>query len=202
MAGIGLPDYVKHNNDTSYPIVLGNDVEGGARTVADLTALYALSSIPNKLKKYVTRVYVQSNSTTYLLTDDTNIGSSAGWTAQSVPANYGYGSMSVTFDGQGSVLTTGEYGRVYVPYSGTITSWQIDTAPGVSAGSLVVDLYRSGSSIIGTGNKPTLSTATTNSASVSGWTSTAITAGDNFTFYISSVTGITAASVVFFITKS
>lgn len=202
MAGIGLPDYVKHNNYTSYPIVLGNDVEGGPRTVADLTALYALSTIPSKLKEYVTRVYVQSNGKTYLLTDDTNIGSSAGWTDQSVSGNVLYGSMAVTLDGQGSVLTTGEYGRVYVPYAGTITSWQIDTAPGVSAGSLVVDLYRSGSTIIGAGNKPTLSSATTNSAAVSGWTSVAITAGDNFTFYISSVTGITAASVVFYITKS
>lgn len=200
MAGIGLPNYVKHNNDTSYPIVLGDDVEGGARTVADLTALYALSSIPSKLKNYVTRVYVQSDSNTYLLTDDTNIGNSAGWTLQSVSNNVLLGGITLTIDGQGTVPVTGAVGGVYVPYSGSITSWSIHSLS--ASGSIVVDLLRSGSSIIGTGNKPTLSSASSNSASVSGWTSITVTAGDYFTFNIDSVSTLTGAIIIFNIQKS
>jgi hypothetical protein len=72
------PDLYSHNNP-DLAFVDSNSVRGGNRTVADLTALYALSSKSDQLKQYVTRVFVQSNSKWYTLIDINNIGSSLGW---------------------------------------------------------------------------------------------------------------------------
>lgn len=72
------PDLYSHNNP-DLAFVDSNSVRGGNRTVADLTALYALSSKSDQLKQYVTRVFVQSNSKWYTLIDINNIGNSLGW---------------------------------------------------------------------------------------------------------------------------
>lgn len=100
-------------------------------------------------------------------------------------ANFG-----ATWDGQGAVIGTGAWQEIIVPYAGTITDWVIDSytpATGVVvSGSIIIELYRSGASIIGAGNKPTLSSASTNSAAVAGWTSTAVAAGDKLYAYVSS----------------
>lgn len=79
---IKRPDIYEHNNPV-LAIVDSDFLKGGGRVVADLTALYALSSRPDQLKERVTRVYVTAESAYYVLVDDASIGTSAGWEVES-----------------------------------------------------------------------------------------------------------------------
>lgn len=105
--------------------------------------------------------------------------------------------ITVTFDGQGSVLTTGAPSQARIPdlKAMTITSW---TLVADQSGSVVIDVWKStyssyppvvGGSIAGT-EKPTLSSADKNQdTSLSTW-STSIADGDCLIFNIDSVTTI------------
>jgi len=115
-------------------------------------------------------------------------------------------SKGVTFDGQGGVIGTNNYTQVRIPATGTITGWTVySITPSTGAdlsGSIVVDIKRSGTSIIGAGNKPTLSSTASASAAPSSWTSTAVTAGDILSFYVVSATTVTKVLVDLQITTS
>ena len=128
--------------------------------------------------------------------------SGPGSVASTLASNLKVGSISVSINGQGSVPATGAFGAVIMPYSGTITNWYLATTADSGSGSIVVDVKISGTSIIGTGNKPTLSSGTSASAAVSGWTSTAITANDIITFNIDSASSLTGVTLMIKITKS
>ncbi len=108
------------------------------------------------------------------------------------------GGIGLSTDGSGSVLTTGSKGLIIIPYTSTITNWYVTSDV---SGSVVVDVKRSGSSIIGAGNKPTLSSGTYASASVASWTSTSLNIGDVLEFNIDSVSTITNLNLVIKITK-
>lgn len=76
---IKRPDIYEHNNPL-YSIADSDFVRGGFRTsVADLTALYALSTKVDQLKEQATVVYVVSESKRYVLVDINNVGNSGGW---------------------------------------------------------------------------------------------------------------------------
>ena len=109
------------------------------------------------------------------------------------------GSLGITVDGGGIAVTTGSKGYVIIPYNATINNWYITSDV---SGSIVVDIKRSGSSIVGAGNKPTLSAASYATAAVSGWTSTSITAGDVFEFSVDSASTVTKINLVVKITKT
>jgi len=104
------------------------------------------------------------------------------------------GGIGGSINGGGSAITTGHHERVYVGYAGTVTDWKIESYDEADdsalSGSIVIDLKSesTGSSIIGTGNKPTLSSQSSNSANVSGWTSTAITPGWYSVYVVSNTT--------------
>lgn len=84
---LNYPDIVQHNNP-NLAVVDSDFTRGGVRTpVANLTALYALSSKVDQLKEYSTQVYVTAESAFYTLIDDTNIGNSSGWQKQVNPVN-------------------------------------------------------------------------------------------------------------------
>jgi len=108
------------------------------------------------------------------------------------------GGIGLSTDGYGSVLTTGSKGLIIIPYTSTITNWYLTST---LSGSVVVDVKRNGSSIIGAGNKPTLSSGSYASASVSSWTSTTINIGDVLEFNIDSVSTITNLNVILKINK-
>ena len=108
------------------------------------------------------------------------------------------GGIGLSTDGFGSVLTTGSKGLIIIPYISTITNWYLTST---ISGSVVVDVKRNGTSIIGAGNKPTLSSGTYASASVSSWTSTSLNIGDVLEFNIDSVSTITNLNVVLKINK-
>ena len=86
-----------------------------------------------------------------------------------------------------------------IPYDAIINKWYLVSD---TSGSVVLDIKRLGTSIIGgSGNKPTLSSQTFSSALVSSWTSTLISDGDVLEFNIDSVSTITKLNLVLKITK-
>jgi hypothetical protein len=89
--------------------------------------------------------------------------------------NQNIGTIGDSENGLGSVITSGSKGFITIPYNCTITNWYITSN---LSGTIQFDLKRSGTSIIGSGNKPALSTALSANAAVSGWTSIIISAGD------------------------
>lgn len=103
--------------------------------------------------------------------------------------------FGITLDGQGGVISTGSKGFRYFSNNRTILSWYIK-GDDATVGSIVVDIKRSGVSIIGVGNKPTLSSANSATANVSGWTSTTIADGDELEFNVDSVSTFTRINLI------
>lgn len=85
---IKRPDIYEHNNP-DLAIVDSTFVRGGAISVADLTALYALGSKLDQVKQYATRCYVIAEAKFYILVDTVNIGSALGWIEESVSGGAG-----------------------------------------------------------------------------------------------------------------
>ena len=84
-----------------------------------------------------------------------------------------------------TVPLTGFSGVITIPYTGTITKWYMAAD---QAGSAVFDVKRSGASIVGGGgNKPTLTAQQFANAVPAGWSSVAVTVGDEITFNLDSV---------------
>ncbi len=97
-----------------------------------------------------------------------------------------------------SVLPTGAVSMpITVPFTGTIAKWYMAAD---QSGSCVIDVKRSGTSIVGAGNKPTLSSVISNNAALASWTSTAITKGDILTFNVDSVTTCLSVNLVLEVT--
>lgn len=118
------------------------------------------------------------------LTNLTNGGTGSGSSTQS---------FGVTINGSGGVPTTGSMGYIVIPYDCTITKWYI---VGDTTGSAIIDLKRSGTSIVGAGNKPTLSGAQRNNSTPSSWTSTSITAYDEIEFNLDSASTLTRINLI------
>ena len=91
-----------------------------------------------------------------------------------------------------SILNTSMSVTVIATTTQTITGWYVC---GDQSGSITVGLTDNGSDMISTGNHPLLSSAQTNNAAVSGWTSTTITAGHVYKFTISGIISLQSLSV-------
>jgi hypothetical protein len=118
--------------------------------------------------------------------------------AADMPSSVQLGIFGINLNGNGGVIQTGYMGSITIPYAMTITNWQLSSVntSGMLSGSIVIDISRSGSSIIGnSGNKPTLSSASSANASVSGWASVSVNAGDILLFYVSAATTCVNVSV-------
>lgn len=109
-----------------------------------------------------------------------------------LPANTGLlNNISITIDGGGSNIASGSPSlggaTVELPYDCTILSWTVEADV---SGSIAIDVTRAvkavpSTSIVGSGNKPTLSSQQYASALVSGWTSVALAQGDIIGFALS-----------------
>lgn len=117
-------------------------------------------------------------------------GSTLGLTANAL-----IGSPGITFDGGGSVLTANTSGYVTMTYTGTFANWYLAAD---QSGSIVVDIKRLGTSIIGaSGNAPTLASAQTGNAVISAWTSAGFSPADIIQFNVSSISTLTYCNLVF-----
>jgi len=141
--------------------------------------------------------YLTANQTITLSGDVTGSGETA--ITATAKANLKIASFGLTVDGSGSACSTGSKGFITIPWAGTITNWYVT---GNASGSAVIDLKRSGTSIIGAGNKPTLSSAQRANASVASWTSTAITANDEIEFNLDSCTTCARLNLVIYANRT
>lgn len=112
--------------------------------------------------------------------------------------------LPIVLDGSGSVIATGIKLDLPVPYNGTITGWDIYSD---TTGSIVVDCWKDtyanypptvADTITGA-NKPTLSSATKNTASGLSW---AITQGDVIRVNVDSATSVTRVLIALKVTKA
>jgi hypothetical protein len=108
-----------------------------------------------------------------------------------------------TIDGGGAVVSTGAKGQLSVPVNCTITGWVLT---GDQAGSAVVDVLRSTygafptTSSIASTDKPTLAAVQKNeNLAVSAWT-TALNAGDQLQFSVTSASTVTRLNLTLVIT--
>lgn len=102
--------------------------------------------------------------------------------------------FSFGIDGGTSVPSTGNLTSTYmVPITCTATTWYISSNV---TGNAVIDIKRNGESIIGAGNKPTLTNDVKNTAEISSWTSTILTEGDRLTFALDSIATANAVTVL------
>ena len=120
------------------------------------------------------------------------------------PSAVNTGTIGITIDGAGSVITTGFKQYVVIPYNCIITDWYIIADV---VGSIVIDVWKDTSiptvaNTIAGSEKPTLSSQQNNSDNVlTTWTTT-VTAGDIIGFNVDSVSTITKATLVIKIRKT
>lgn len=180
----------------------------GQSTVTQ-NGLYTLTTVGNGSTPWVLTRRSPDDSTIWtnpfcVLSGD--IYANTVWCAQAIASNVGSDSINfaqqdnwqvdsfgITIDGNGYDPGTGSKGYITLPYSGTITNWYLAAD---TSGSCVIDVKRSGTSIVGAGNKPTLSSAQSGNAAVSGWTSTTVSAGDIIEFNLNSITTITRVNLM------
>ncbi len=112
-------------------------------------------------------------------------------------------SVTLVVDGSGIVLGTGTKNPVKIPFGGTLQGWLVIGKP---SGSVTVDIFRAAdgaglpvTSIIGSGTKPSLSSAVENSStSFTSWTSTTLTAKDNLAISLSGITTTTYVALTLY----
>ena len=121
-------------------------------------------------------------------------------------SNYYNSLIGITINGNGGVITAGNYGGyIRIPYTGIITGWQLYEGSSTPISSIVtMDTWKKSSfyptvtdTIFGT--KPALTSQTNNSAT---GLSIAVTAGDIMTFNVDSCTSAKIINLFFNLQKS
>src|SRR5262245_31527607 len=116
-------------------------------------------------------------------------GGAGGFVVDTVGVANNFTDIEFIIDGGGVAITTGAKGSLRIPYAATIGNWSVIAD---QSGSIAVDILRLNNgvpvtSMIGGGNKPTLSSAQFVGPTLpSGWTSTAFVANDWITFSVTS----------------
>jgi|688.fasta_scaffold291405_3 hypothetical protein len=108
------------------------------------------------------------------------------------------GTFGVSLDGLGSVITTGSAGFITIPFNCIISDWYL---AGNVSGSIVFSLTRGITSIVGGGNKPTLSSQQSSSSPIIGWNVTTLSTGDLVEFNVDSCSVLTRVNLVIKVTK-
>ena len=175
------------------------------RQISDaLTALESATGAPADAQ-YVVAASNGTLTAERVLTDTATVTWDFG-TAGQAKANASVGTSTIkraitlVLDGGGQAITTGIKADVRVPYSGTITGWEIISSV---SGSIVIDVWKDtyanfpptvADTIAGT-EKPTLSSASKNpDTTLSTWT-TSVTAGDWIRFNVDSASTVTRVAL-------
>lgn len=137
-------------NNGSYKMVMDRDGLVGIGTSSPTaSALLEISStqsgfLPPRMSSS-NRDGIASPATGLMIYNTTtnayNLYNGSTWSAMTATSdldNIKLSSVGITIDGQGGTITTGNKGYVVVPYSGTITGWEIF---GDVSGSIVVDVW-------------------------------------------------------------
>jgi hypothetical protein len=128
-------------------------------------------------------------------------------TTSQLPATYQTGTIQIAVDNGSTVLSTGIAARFVVPFTCTVTSWEILAN---TSGSIQFDIWKvvyasyppTISNTITASAKPLISSATkATSSTLTGWT-TLLTAGDVVFINIDSATTIASAVLALSVTRS
>jgi len=128
-----------------------------------------------------------------------------GFVVDAIGFNNNIADVEFIIDGGGVAITTGAKGQVRIPGPATVLSWYVIAD---QVGSIAVDVLRANNavpsvSMIGGGNKPTLTAAQFSGRVVpAAWTSTVLAAEDWLTFSVSSVATVTLVTVDLQLAKS
>jgi hypothetical protein len=130
---------------------------------------------------------------------------SGGFVVDAIGVNNNLADIPYVIDGGGAAITTGGKGFLHIPWGGTIFGWRMAAD---QSGSIAVDILRANNAIptvsmVGGGNKPTLTASQFNAFTApAGWTSTALAQDDWVGFSITSAATITRVTVVLSVSKS
>ena len=117
-----------------------------------------------------------------------------------LPTSIQKGNISASFTGMaGTVIINGSSIQIIPNYSGTLGDWKIASTV---SGSATIAVKKNGVDMIGAGNAPSLTSATSNSASISGWTTTTFVANDVILVTANSITSCVNITCVLNLTKS
>ena len=124
-------------------------------------------------------------------------GGAGGFVVDSIGVNNTLVDVEFIIDGGGSAITTGLKGFIHIPFTSTVGIWRVMAD---QSGSIVVDIFRANNavpsvSMIGGGNKPTLSASQFSAAFPSGWTSVSLVSDDWIGFNVVSATTVTRVTV-------
>jgi hypothetical protein len=124
-------------------------------------------------------------------------GGSGGFVVDAIGVGNSVTDIEFVIDGGGVAITTGIKGFIRVPWAATVGFWFVMAD---QSGSIAVDILRANNavpsvSMIGGGNKPTLSAAQFAGAAPSGWTSTTLAQNDWIAFSVTSVLTVTRVTV-------
>jgi hypothetical protein len=128
-----------------------------------------------------------------------------GFVVDTVGVNNNIAEIEFVIDGGGSAITTGNKGWLYIPWPATIFFTRLMAD---QSGSIVIDILRSTGgafpsvSMVGGGNKPTLSAAQTSFVAPSGWTSVVLARDDWIAFNVTSVATVTKVTLGLDVSRS
>jgi hypothetical protein len=123
---------------------------------------------------------------------------SGGFVVDAIGVSNNFSDTEFVIDGGGNVITTGVKMFIRLPWAATIATWGVMAD---QSGSISLDILRANGavptvSMIGAGNKPTLTTQQANlGVSPSGWTSTAFAINDWIGIQVVSVTTVTRVTL-------
>jgi hypothetical protein len=122
---------------------------------------------------------------------------SGGFVVDAVGTANNTADVEFIIDGGGVVIATGVKGFLHLPFSATVLAWRVMAD---QSGSIAIDVLRANGavptvSMVGGGNKPTLTAQQFNQAQPSGWTSIALVTDDWIGFNVVSATTVTRVTV-------
>ena len=131
-------------------------------------------------------------------------GGSGGFVVDSIGVNNNVSEVQFIIDGSGFAITTGVKGFIHLLFPSTLNSWRV---MGDQVGSIAVDILRAPGgaipsvSMVGAGNKPTLSAQQFAFGVPTGWTSTSFVIDDWIGFNVTSAATVTRVTVALQLNK-
>ena len=148
-------------------------------------------------------VLSSSFATTASYIDPTFISASAAASGFGGGGSIPAGALNIEFyiNGNSAVIQTSVTGTKISPAAINLTKWAIAgyaNNDGTGTGSIVLTLTKNGVDMIGAGNAPTITSAQSNTATISGWTSSSIAEGDIIVCGVSSVTSLIGCNLILY----